>query len=316
LEQRRQELLPVDYFHVVFTLPHTLSPLALANKSVVYDLLFRAAWETLRVVAADPRHLGADIGLLAVLHTWGQKLQHHPHLHGVVPAGGLALDGSRWVSCRPGFFLPVRVLSRVFRGKFLAGLRRAYEQGKLVFSRSVAGLANAAAFARLLDQSSGIDWGVYAQPALGGPEVVLKYLARYVHRTALAHDRLVALEGGRVTFTWKDYTDGCRHQTLTLEAAEFLRRFCLHLTPPGFRRIRHFGLLANRRRRHHLARCRELLVRQRLAESAAPPPPDPRAPPAPPPCPHCGSTVWVLVAELPRWSRYARRALLWGHDTS
>jgi hypothetical protein len=207
-EDRRAELLPVAYFHVVFTLPAVLGPIALQNPRVVYGLLFQAAAETLQQIAADPKHLGAEIGFLSVLHTWGQNLQHHPHVHCVVPGGGLALDGSRWIACRPRFFLPVRVLSRVFRGKFLARLRAAFEQGKLSFHGRLAALADPVEFRRRLAASARTEWVVYAKPPFGGPEQVLKYLARYTHRVAISNHRLLAQEGGKVTFRWKDYVNG------------------------------------------------------------------------------------------------------------
>ena len=259
LEAREAELLPVEYFHVVFTLPAALGPIALQNPRVVYGLLFRAAAETLQQIAADPKHLGAEIGFLAVLHTWGQNLEHHPHVHCVVPGGGLSPDGSRWVACRPGFFLPVRVLSRVFRGKFLALLRAAFDQGKLSFHGKLGALADAGEFRRRLAASAQTEWVVYAKPPFGGPEQVLKYLARYTHRVAISNRRLVALEDGEVTFHWKDYAHGGGQKTMTLKAIEFIRRFLLHVLPSGFVRIRHYGFLANRVCREKLALCRALL---------------------------------------------------------
>lgn len=253
MEDRAGELLPVEYFHVVFTLPDAFNALALANKRTVYGVLFDAAAQTLMDVAANPKHLGARVGLLAVLHTWGQSLCLHPHVHCVVPGGGLSLDGSRWVSCRPGFFLPVRVLSRVFRGKFIEGLRKARGEGRLL------GVEDDRAFERLLDRSVRSDWVVYAKPPFGGPERVLKYLSRYTHRIAFSDARLVSIDERDVTFTYKDYARGHRRRTMTLDGVEFLRRFLLHAVPPGFVRIRHFGLLANRVRADNLARCRRLL---------------------------------------------------------
>lgn len=259
LEARADELLPVNYFHVIFTLPAVIRPLALQNKRVVYNILFQAAAETLLQIAADPKHLGARIGFLAVLHTWGQNLMHHPHIHCVVPGGGLSLDGTRWVSCRPGFFLPVKVLSRVFRGKFLERLRDAFDRQELSFFGALEGLAEPKAFDRWLRSAKESDWVVYVQPPMGGPEHVLKYLARYTHRTAISNQRLISLEKGKVTFRWKDYRHGGRMRTMTLDAVEFIRRFLLHALPKGFMRIRQYGFLANRLRQEKLALCRTLL---------------------------------------------------------
>jgi hypothetical protein len=259
MEAREAELLPVEYHHVVFTLPSALGPIALRNPREVYGLLFRAAAETLEQIAADPKHLGAQIGFLAVLHTWGQNLQHHPHVHCVVPGGGLSPDGTRWIACRSGFFLPVRVLSRVFRGKFLALLGNAFDRGKLSFHGKLRVLADAGAFQRQLTASAQTEWVVYAKPPFGGPEQVLKYLARYTHRVALSNRRLVALEDGEVTFHWKDYADGGGQKTMSLKATEFIRRFLLHVLPSGFVRIRHYGFLANRVCREKLTLCRALL---------------------------------------------------------
>ncbi len=249
LEERAAELLPVPYFHVVFTLPEMIGPLALQNPRAVYGILFQAAAETLLEVAATPRRLGAKIGFLAVLHTWGQNLMHHPHLHCVVPGGGLSPDGSRWIPCREGFFLPVRILSRVFRGKFLSLLRKAYQRGKLRFYGELKPLEEPEHFERWLDATVKTEWVVYAKPPFGGPEQVLKYLARYTHRVAISNDRLIALEDGRVRFHWKDYAHGNAQKTMTLDAAEFIRRFLLHVLPTGFMKIRHYGFLANRNRR-------------------------------------------------------------------
>ena len=273
LDQQRTSLLPVPYTHVVFTLPHTLAPLALQNPRVLYDLLFRAAAETLLEVAADPRHLGARIGFLALLHTWGQTLLHHPHVHCLVPAGGLALDRSRWVPCRRGFFLPVRVLSRVFRGKFLALARAAYEAGRLRFHGRLAELnENPQAFHRLLAQSRRHDWSVYAKPPFGGPEQALKYLARYTHRIAIANHRLLAVDRQSVTFSWKDYAHANQLRTLTLDPDEFMRRFLLHVLPTHFVRIRAYGFLANRQRSSALELCRSLLAAAPLDRQPPPPP--------------------------------------------
>lgn len=259
MEERQAELLPVEYFHVVFTLPEQLCALGLQNKRLIYNLLFKAASQTLLEIAADPKHLGAAIGFLAVLHTWGQALQPHPHLHCVVPGGGTSPDQSQWISCRRGFFLPVKVLSRLFRGKFVAYLRAANEQGHLAFYGQLEYLRERNQFARLLRELSRIEWVVYAKPPFGGPERVLKYLARYTHRVAISNQRLVALSEGQVTFRWKDYVDGNAVKEMTLDIREFTRRFLLHILPRGFVRIRHYGLLANRCRREKLACCRKLL---------------------------------------------------------
>jgi hypothetical protein len=245
LAHRQAELLPVPYFHVVFTLPTLAGEIAFQNKAAVYAILFRAAAETLTTIAADPRHLGAQIGVTAVLHTWGQTLQHHPHIHCVVPGGGPSLDGTRWIACRPGFFLPVRVLSRLFRKLFLQNLQDAFDAGELRFFGNLAGLAGPTAFATGLDQLRRIEWVVYAKPPFGGPEQVLAYLGRYTHRVAIANSRLVSLSDGKVRFAWKDYRQNSKTKVMTLDADEFIRRFLLHVLPKGFRRIRHFGFLAN-----------------------------------------------------------------------
>lgn len=264
-EARCHELLPVPYFHVVFTLPSEFGPLALQNPRIVYGLLFQAAADTLQSVAANPRHLGAEIAILAVLHTWGQNLMHHPHVHCVVTGGGLAPDRSRWIRCRRNrgpkrpFFLPVRILSAVFRGKFVALLKRAFSQGELAFYGKLAFLARRAAFERLLNLSVRQDWVVYAKPPLGGPQQVLKYLARYTHRVAISNQRLLALRDGRVQFHYQDYADQGRRKVMSLSSSEFIRRFLMHTLPSGFVRIRYYGLLANRYRRERLDRCRSLL---------------------------------------------------------
>lgn len=303
---REAELLPVAYFHVVFTLPPALGPIALQNRREVYNLLFSAVADSLLQVAADPEHLGAEIGFLAVLHTWGQNLEHHPHVHCVVPGGGLALDGSRWVACRPGFFLPVRVLSRLFRGKFLARLRTAFARGRLHFHGRLAALADAGEFQRRLDASARTEWVVYAKPPFGGPQQVLKYLARYTHRVAISNRRLVALEDGRVRFRVKDYAHGGVSKMLTLKATEFLRRFLLHVLPSGFVRIRHYGFLANRVCRERLTRCRVLLgVETRTdqlvpAEASAPTEEDAEGHASSPVCPQCGVGRMVIVETLHR----------------
>ncbi len=260
LAARQGELLPVEYFHVVFTMPAPIGEIAFHNKAKVYDILFRAAAETLRTIAADPRHLGIEVGLVAVLHTWGQNLHHHPHVHCVVPGGGPSLDGNRWVACRPGFFLPVRVLSRLFRRLFLQYLQAAFDKGELRFSASLAELAQPAAFAQRLKQARHAEWVVYAKPPFGGPEQVLAYLGRYTHRVAIANSRLVSLEDDHVSFRWKDYRHHDKTKVMTLDAFEFIRRFLLHALPDGFHRIRHFGFLANGHRTAKLALCRKLLA--------------------------------------------------------
>jgi hypothetical protein len=269
LEARQAELLPVPYFHVVFTLPPAAAEIAFQNKRVVYAILFQATAEALRTVAADSRHLGAEIGAIAVLHTWGQTLQHHPHLHCIVPGGGLSPDGARWVACRPGFFLPVRLLSQRFRDLFLARLAAAYAAGELRFSGTLASLAEPDAFAGRLEALRGIDWVVYAKPPFAGPAPVLAYLGRYTHRVAIANSRLSRLADGQVDFSWKDYRHHGKTKTMTLSADEFIRRFLLHTVPDGFHRIRHIGFLANGHRTAKLALCRALLA-------APPPEPSPR----------------------------------------
>jgi len=259
LDARREELLDVEYFHVVFTVAHEVAPLALQNRRAVYRMLFRAASETLLTIARDPKHLGAEIGCLAVLHSWGQNLLAHPHLHCVVPGGGFSPDGERWVSCRDGFFLPVRVLSRLFRGKFLALLQHAFEQHELEFHGRLRYLENPKVWESWLEPLRNKDWVVYAKPPFGGPQQVLKYLARYTHRVAISNQRLLSLEDGKVTFRWKDYANGNRQRTMTLNALEFIRRFLLHVLPSGFMRIRYYGFFANRQRTEKLQRARRLL---------------------------------------------------------
>ena len=259
LQARRAELLPVDYYHVVFTLPAQLAPLALQNKKAVYDILFRAASQTLLIIGTDPKHLGAEIGFLAVLHTWGQQLMHHPHLHCVVPGGGLSPDAPKWISSRPGFFLPVRVLSRLFRRLFLQQLQQAFAQGKLEFHGGIQRLSQPRAFDQLRQACRKIEWVVYAKPPFGGPEKALDYLGRYTHRIAISNHRLVSMKKGKVTFTYKNYQAGGRRQTITLDAQEFIRRLLLHVLPNGFVRIRYYGLLANCHRSRKLLLCRKLL---------------------------------------------------------
>jgi hypothetical protein len=256
LLKQAASLLPVPYVHAVFTVPEQLAPLALRNQKLFYSMLFRAASETLLEIATDPRHLGARIGILAVLHTWSQNLQFHPHLHCLIPAGGLAFDNSRWIATkRHGFFLPVRVLSRMFRGKLLCFLKWSYRRGELCFAGKLAALSASRAFYSLIGSLRRRDWVVYSKPPFGGPEHVLKYLARYTHRVAISNGRLISLENGLVRFRWRDSQHN-RSSTMRLEATEFIRRFMLHVLPAGFVKIRHFGLLANRNRRRALALCR------------------------------------------------------------
>ena len=261
LDARQADLLPVDYYHVVFTLPAPISDIAYYNKAVVYGLLFEVAAEVLGTIAADPKHLGAQIGMTLVLHTWGSALTHHPHVHGIVPGGGLSPDGQRWVSCKSGFFLSVRVLSRLFRRRFLEELEGAQRAGKLKFFGQYTELVDARTFARWLAPLRKCEWVVYAKRPFAGPQAVLAYLSRYTHRVAIANSRLVALDERGVTFRWKDYRDkgSTRHKTMTLTREEFMRRFLLHVLPAGFHRIRHFGLIANNGRREKLALARELL---------------------------------------------------------
>ena len=316
LEREAQWLLPVEYHHVVFTLPQEVAELALANRAVLYQALFAAASATLRDVAANPRWLGAQIGVLMVLHTWGQNLHHHPHVHAVVTGGGLSCTARgvvdadpKWRACRPGFFLPVRVLGRVFRGKYLELVRAAFDQDRLHFPARLQVLAEPRRFAAWLRPLYAQDWVVYAKPPFGGPAQVLKYLARYTHRVAISNGRLLKLEAGRVTFRYQDYADGHRQKTMTLDAVEFLRRFLQHVLPKGFLKIRHFGLLANRQRQEKLQRSRRLLLVVNLAAAlgcaaGTPPPEAARIEPAPAPhCPQCGGQRFLRIAlpkeELP-----------------
>jgi hypothetical protein len=259
IAKREQELLATSYFHVVFTVPHGLNVLALNNPREFYELLFRASAAAALKLAADQRHLGAEIGMISILHTWGQNLLLHPHVHCVIPAGGLSADHHHWVHPRYPFFLPVKALSRVFRGKFVAGLKRLYRRRKLNCSGAAAWLAAPKHFANLLRNVHRQDWVVYAKPAFGGPAKVLRYLGRYTHRVAISNHRIVSFDGEHVTFRYKDYAHGGKHRVMTLAAVEFLRRFFLHILPKGFVRIRHFGFLANRWRKARLAICREVL---------------------------------------------------------
>jgi hypothetical protein len=307
LEREAELLLPVEYHHVVFTLPAEIAELALANPAALYGVLFETAAATLRDVAANPRRLGAQIGVLMVLHTWGQNLHHHPHVHCVATGGGLSCnehgeveEKPSWRACRPGFFLPVRVLSRVFRGKYLARLRQLQAAGKLVWPARLAALTDAAAFAAWLKPLYAKDWVVYAKRPFGGPAQVLKYLARYTHRVAISNARLLKLHEGKVTFRYKDYADDHRQKTLTLAAEEFLRRFVQHVLPRGFVKIRHYGLLANRHRKEKLALCRQLLLP--LAAQTAPTAAKEDAVIAPAlaqHCPRCGGCRFTRI-ELPK----------------
>lgn len=313
LERRQAELLPIPYFHLVFTLPAEIAALALTNKRLMYGLLFAAASETLMQVAANPRHLGAhEIGILAVLHTWGQNLLHHPHLHCVVSGGGLSRDGSGWIAPRPYFFLPVRVLSRVFRNKYCRLLAAAAKRGDLQFYGALAPLAEPRAFRRWLAAAAGREWVVYAKRPFHESLCVLKYLARYTHRVAISNQRLVKYEAGRVTFQYKDYAHGGHTRSMTVAATEFIRRFLLHVLPTGFMRIRHYGYLANRHRRQKLALCRRLLGEPPPIQSADDHRPpgdalaaqDEQAAPAVS-CPLCQQGQLRIVH---RWDRYAPAA--------
>jgi hypothetical protein len=305
LAARQADLLPVGYFHLVFTLPAEIAAIAYQNKAVVYDLLFRTAAETLLTIAADPKHLGARIGTTAVLHTWGSAMTHHPHIHMIVPGGGISLDGTRWVPCRPGFLLPVRVLSRLFRRLFLAGLVEAHAAGRLAFFGDLDGLRDRRTFAAHLAPLRRKNWFVYAKPPFAGPEAVLAYLARYTHRVAIANSRLLRLDESGVTFRYKDYRrdQRARYRTMTLAPGEFIRRFLLHVLPKGFHRIRHYGLLASAGCKANIARARELIC--------VPAPPDPPAEDDNsdqatgtaanyrPPCPCCGGRM-VIVESFER----------------
>ena len=299
LDARQADLLPVEYYHVVFTLPAPIADIAYQNKAVVYGLLFDVAAETLMRIAVDPKHLGASIGATLVLHTWGSALTHHPHVHGIVPGGGISPDGKRWIACRPGFFLSVRVLSRLFRRRFLEELLRLHQAGKLQFFGEHAALADAKALKTWLTPLRKVEWVVYAKRPFAGPQAVLAYLSRYTHRVAISNSRLIALDEHGVTFKWKDYRvkngskGRSRHKTMTLEPGEFMRRFLLHVLPGGFHRIRHYGLLANGSRKASLALARELLH----APAPAVVPADGGALEAEPPrfvCWHCGRALIVL----------------------
>jgi hypothetical protein len=302
LETQAADLLPTPYFHVVFTLPRILGPIALANPRQVYGLLMRAAAETLLELAADPKHLGAKIGVLATLHTWGQNLQLHPHVHCVVTGGGLSLDESHWITGSDSFFLPFQVLSRVFRGKFLAGLRKLFKRGQLHFAGKLTALTRPERFNRLLSESVRTDWVVHVKPPWGGPKTVLKYLARYTHKTAISNQRLVSLEDGQVCFRWKDYAHGRQWRTMKLSAIEFVRRFLMHVLPSGFVRVRHYGILANCHRQEKLALCRDLLGVVPTSQEDVPVPlatPEHDSPVTPTKvCPVCGAGRMIVIAEF------------------
>ena len=298
LAAREADLLPVPYYHVVFTLPAAIADVAYQNKAVIYDLLFKASAETLITIAADPKHLGARVGITSVLHTWGSALTHHPHVHMIVPGGGISLDGERWVSCRPGFFLPVRVLSRLFRRLFLEKLLAAHKAGHLTFFGDHASLADARAFAAYLAPLRKIEWVVYAKRPFGGPEAVLAYLSRYTHRVAIANSRLIAVGDNGVAFRWKDYrADGHeRQKVMTLTTGEFIRRFLIHVLPHGFHRIRHYGLFASGTRADNIARARELLAvpaaQSEAADTNCAEANEPKSPAHP--CPCCGGRMVII----------------------
>jgi hypothetical protein len=296
----------VDYYHVVFTLPAPIAKIAYYNKAVIYGLLFELAAETLRTIAADPKHLGARIGATLVLHTWGSALTHHPHVHGIVPGGGLSPDGERWVACKPGFFLSVRVLSRLFRRRFLEELTRAHRAGQLLFFGEDSSLVDSGTFATWLTPLRACEWVVYAKRPFAGPAAVLAYLSRYTHRVAISNRRLVALNERGVTFRWKDYRakGRTRNKTMTLSADEFMRRFLLHVLPNGFHRIRHYGLIANTERRDNLERVRELLQVEAPGAPTEPQSDDRPAGSRPPTfvCPDCGAAMIVIdtLVRTPR----------------
>ena len=305
LAAREAELLPVRYCHLVFTLPRAIGAIAYQNKTKVYGLLLKAAAETLTTVAADSRHLGAEIGVTAVLHTWGQNLHHHPHAHCIVPGGGISPDGKRWIACGPGSFLPVRVLSRVFQKLFLEGLTAAFEAGELQFFTDLDSLKEAKAFAAALAPLRATEWVVYAKEPFAGPKQVLAYLARYTHRVAIANSRLLDLDQTHVSFRWKDYRESGAHKSkvIRIEVAEFIRRFLLHILPSGFHRIRHYGLFANGHRAEKLALCRTLLD-VRLAPTDHNSDDDPGAANhEPPPCPCCGGRMKVFESFNGQFSR-------------
>ena len=305
LEDRQAELLDTPYFHVVFTVPDQIATIAFQNQTVVYDILFQAVSETLRKIATDPEHLGAEIGFLAVLHTWGQNLMHHPHLHCLIPGGGISPDGRHWVACRPGFFLSVRVLSRLFRGLFLHHLTKAFASGKLNFFSAQRHLHEPATFQRHLASVRDTEWVVYAKRPFAGPRQVLDYDGRYTHRVAISNNRLLSIDNGKVRFRWKDYRRDNHHGTMVLEAGEFIRRFLIHVLPDGFQRIRYFGFLANRQRARKLALCRELLAMRPATPDEPEPPKDYRdrhealSGVSLRACPHCHLGTMLVVEVIP-----------------
>ena len=294
LAEREAELLPAPYYHVVFTLPAAIADIAYQNKAVIYDLLFKVSAETLITIAADPKHLGARVGITSVLHTWGSALTHHPHVHMIVPGGGISLDGKRWVACRPGFFLPVRVLSRLFRRLFLQKLVAAHDAGRLHFFGDRAPLAGRKAFAAYLRPLHKTEWVVYSKRPFGAPQAVLAYLSRYTHRVAISNSRLISYDQQGVTFKWKDYRiEGHdRYKAMTLATHEFIRRFLIHVLPRGFHRIRHYGLLARAACADNIARARELLAVPERQTKPADAPDDPSPPSHP--CPHCGGRMIII----------------------
>jgi hypothetical protein len=297
LAARQAELLPVRYFHLVFTVPKQIAAIAYQNKAIIYDLLFKASAQTMITIAADPKHLGARIGFTAVLHTWGSAMPHHPHVHCIVPGGGLSPDGKEWISCRPRFFLHVRVLSALFQRLFLEKLAAAHKAGRLRFFGEHAGLAEPRAFAAYLAPLRKIKWVVYAKPPFAGPEAVLAYLSRYTHRVAISNSRLIAFDSKGVSFKWKDYR---AHKTMALPIPEFIRRFLLHVLPSGFHRIRHYGLFANGGRAENLARARDLLdVPAPHDETEPNPQGDDRADTLKQPCPACGGPMIVIETFKP-----------------
>jgi hypothetical protein len=305
LEDREAELLPVSYYHLVFTLPASIGAIAFQNKAAVYDLLFRTAADSLTTIAADPRRLGASIGFTAVLHSWGSAMTHHPHVHVIAPGGGLSPDGARWIACKPDFFLPVRVLSRLFRRLFLDGLAALHKAGRLVLLGGLAPLAARDAFDALLAPLRRCEWVVYAKRPFAGPQAVLAYLARYTHRVAISNSRLIALDEKGVTFKWKDYRIQGRDRlkTMTLDAGEFIRRFLLHVLPGGFHRIRHYGLFASVVRAHNIERARQLLAAAQSAPQRPRAEADSEAENIPPTrcCPCCGGRMIIVETfEGPR----------------
>jgi hypothetical protein len=301
LAARQAELLPVPYFHVVFTLPAQIADIAYQNKRVIYGLLFRASAQTMLTIAADPKHLGAKIAITAVLHTWGSATTHHPHVHMIVPGGGISLDGQRWVSCRPRFFLHVRVLSLLFQRLFLEKLEAVHKAGRLEFFGAHAKLAEQGAFAAYLARSRKIKWVVYAKPPLAGPKAVLAYLSRYTHRVAISNSRLIALDDKGVTFKWKDYRAKApdRQKVMTLTSDEFIRRFLLHVLPQGFHRIRHYGLFANSARTENLAQARQLLAVEAPQDKTDPAADADEPPRLSLPCPHCGGPMIIIETFEP-----------------